>query len=100
MPTLFSPGADACDAYLACRYHSTKEEIKRRVECAFSRHAHLLPEGPAQFGCELRRDFYSRAWELYLMAVLHESGVSLEPTNPPGPDLLVRLSSGQRCWIE
>src|SRR5258706_13620959 len=55
MPTLFSPGDDACDAYRACRDHSTKEEIKLRFERAFGRHAHLCPEVPSQFASERHR---------------------------------------------
>jgi type I restriction enzyme S subunit len=99
-PTLFSTGVEACDAYRACRDHSTKEDIKARYERAFRMHGHLCPEGAQQFVSELRRDFYSRAWELYLMAVLHDAGVTLEAPSPHGPDILVRLGSSQRCWIE
>jgi len=100
LPSLFDAAKDGSEAYLACRDHSTKEHIKARFENAFALLAHLLPEGPEHFADELRRDFFSRAWELYLLAVLHGAGLHLEAHDERGPDILLRLSSGKRCWIE
>ena len=100
MPTLFSPGADASEAYCACRDHGSKEDVKLRFERAFALHGHLCPEGPAQFASEMRRDFYARAWELYLMAILHDAGLRIEPPGSHGPDIVIRLPSTRRCWIE
>jgi hypothetical protein len=97
---LFADGLDGCDAYRACRDHGNKEEIRAKFEGAFAMHAHLCPEGPERFASEFRRDWCARAWELYLMAVLSDAGMCLERAERRGPDILIRLPSGNRCWVE
>jgi hypothetical protein len=49
---------------------------------------------------EFRRCFADRSWELWLMAVLADSGASLQRVGKEGPDILIQTPDGSRCWIE
>lgn len=103
LPALFDDGSlsEGCsEAYLACRDHRTKRETRVALEDAWARCAHLCPERPSQFVDQFRRDFHARAWELWLLSVLSDSGASMEQSPARGPDVCLRLLSGARCWIE
>jgi hypothetical protein len=97
---LFDNNSPGCAEYIACRDHVTKESTRAALEGAWHRVGHLCPEAPEQFVKEFRRDFYARAWELFLLFVLDGAGLTLERTASKGPDICVRLASGKRCWIE
>src|SRR5262249_28527028 len=87
-------------SYVAARDHITKEESRARLERAWRLVGHLCAEDPAHFVTAFRRDFHARAWELYVLSVLMEAGLSLERAPRKGPGGLVRLSPQRRCWIE
>jgi hypothetical protein len=91
---------DDSEAYLACRNHALKSCVRAGLEDTWARYGHLCPEAPAQFIPAFRREFHARAWELFLIRVLEDAGLSLERPPPHGPDICFRLASGLRCWIE
>jgi hypothetical protein len=97
---LFADEVEGCEGYRRCRDHQNKSDEKASFERAFEALGHLLPEGREHFASEFRRDFYSRAWELYLLAVLSNAGLHLESAPAIGPDILIHLPNGRRCWIE
>src|SRR5580700_10531030 len=97
---LFDADPSGSTIYLACRNHEGKQPVRRALEDAWERYWHLCPEKPEQFVRQLRLNFHSRAWELFLLSVLADAGLPLEPTPAKGPDICTRLPGGKRCWIE
>ncbi|MGB9145641.1 MAG: hypothetical protein WCC14_07455 [Acidobacteriaceae bacterium] len=57
------------------------------------------PFAEPQFLAEFPIRFHQRWFEMYLTATLIERGVKVQPTSPPGPDVLVQVG-GRRIWIE
>jgi hypothetical protein len=97
---LFDDNSPGDAGYLACRDHWTKRDVRAALEQAWNRSWQLCPEKPEQFVRQLRQDFHAKAWELFLITVLVDAGLTLEPVAGTGPDIRVRLASGARCWIE
>jgi hypothetical protein len=57
------------------------------------------PFADPQFLAEFPLHFHQRWSEMYLAATLIESGVDVQRTAPPGPDILA-IVRGRRVWIE
>ena|ERR1019366_2004210 len=87
-------------AYLAARNFVTWRPVREALEQAWTRVWPLCPDGPGQFACQFRQDFHGRSWELFLLTVIIDAGLTVEPTGEAGPDICVRLPSGRRLWIE
>lgn len=87
-------------AYLACRNHQLKREVREALEDVWQRHGGLCAESPEQFLRQFRRDFHARAWELWLIGAFSAKGFTLERPPQHGPDVCLRLPTGRRCWIE
>ena len=104
MPTppipLFDADPTGGVLYQACRDHESKRDIREKLERSWEQHWQRCPEKPKQFVKEFRKNFHSRSWELFLLSVLADAGLTLERTQAKGPDICVRLASGKRCWIE
>lgn len=85
--------------FLACRDHEFKRSMRDALEDAWQRCGHLCPEGD-EFVKRFQLEFLARSWELWLIAVLSGAGLALERPPARGPDVLIRLRSGARVWIE
>ncbi len=100
MSGLFGSGdEDACDAFLACRNHSTKADTRDYMESAWERVGHLVGDRQQHFLKEFRSNFLARSWELYLLDVLSVSGWTIEPGKPEGPDIRASVN-GKVVWVE
>lgn len=91
------PGEDPKSTYERLRVSSNPVAIQAR-QITDQLWATFEPYADANFPSELRRDFHSRFWEMYLTFVLLGKGFDIE-CRKPGPDILIRNST-QRIWIE
>jgi hypothetical protein len=87
-------------AYLAARNFYVWRPVREQLEEAWRRLWRHCPEGPEQFVRQFRQDFHARSWELFLLAVLADAGLTILPTTGTGPDICIRLRSGKKAWIE
>lgn len=99
LPPLFDDAVDGCQEYVACRDHEFKRPTRERLEDAWQRYGQMHPDRRRFIG-EFRDNFADRSWELWLMAVLADSGASLQRVGKEGLDILIQTPDGGRCWIE
>lgn len=84
-------------AYNACRQHSTKQLVRKRIERMWRAYEPYCPD--RHFLSDISANFNARTWELYIASVFLRRRFRL--TKPPskGPDLLATVGD-QRLWIE
>lgn len=100
IPNLFgSMPPNACDVYkkLCAPDEYPKGQIVRQHCERLWRVFHPFAE--PQFLTEFPLHFHQRWFEMYLTVTLLERGADVQPTAPPGPDILV-IADGRRIWIE
>jgi len=100
MGALFADGSEgACADFLHCRDRETNAETRAFLERAWDQYAHVVGDRERHFLSEFRSSFHSKAWELYLLAVLADAGCELHATRPEGPDICATIA-GRLFWIE
>jgi hypothetical protein len=100
IPDLFgSEPENACDVYRKLRRPDEypKGQIVRQHCERLWRVFHPFAE--PQFLAEFPLHFHQRWFEMYLTVTLLERGADVQPTAPPGPDILV-IADRRRIWIE
>lgn len=68
--------------YTECRDYPSKSGLRRALSRIWGELGEFIPEPPAQFLSEFRKDFPARSWELYMLAFVARSGCTLE-RGPP-----------------
>jgi hypothetical protein len=90
--------SDACQTYTAVRTTQKPRGLAVRQHCV-DLWRDFAPFVDSQFVAEFPRHFHERWFEMYLTVSLLHAGADVQPTQPPGPDVLVR-ADGRRIWIE
>lgn len=95
---LFDRNASGNDpAYTALRDREDLKPYRDEVELLWTK---FEPYSDRQFHREIRDNFVSRYWEMYLGCSLLEQGKKLKKKPAKGPDLAVDMEDGRTCWIE
>lgn len=95
---LFERNASGNDpAYTALRDREDLKPYRDEVELLWTK---FEPYSDRQFQREIRDNFVSRYWEMYLGCSLLDQGKKLKKKPAKGPDLAVDMEDGRTCWLE
>ena len=95
---LFDRNASGNDpAYTALRDREDLKPYRDEVELLWTK---FEPYSDRQFQREIRDNFVSRYWEMYLGCSLLDQGKKLKKKPAKGPDLAVDMEDGRTCWLE
>jgi hypothetical protein len=97
MSELFSSDDRACNEFLACKHQPAELATRTFLEDAWKKFGDFV--GDEHFLTEFRSQFPARSWEIYLLAVLSDAGLQLQPAGAKGPDICAKIGD-QRVWIE
>jgi hypothetical protein len=84
--------------YRVLRDSTQPRSIQIRAQCEALWQIYA-PFADPHFLTEIRRDFHSRYWEMYLALTLRQLGYELECPKPLGPDVGI-IVGGRRVWFE
>jgi len=84
-------------AYTVLRDREDLKPYRDAVELLWTK---FEPYSDRQFQREIRDNFVSRYWEMYLGCSLLDQGKKLKKKPAKGPDLAADMEDGRTCWLE